>query len=495
MSALPQYPEPLYLEPRTEPRLAALLQAEDFTRSLVDALGSPLGVVLPDQLADNAERFRATYRKHRLGGQIWFAHKANRSCALMRRLAATDAAVDVASVGELQHALGSGFTPDRIMATGPKSPEFLWLAARTGVTVHVDGRTELDALAGIVRSYALPRVRILLRLSAFGTSGVKVLSRTSRFGTPVSELDSLVQAVERHGDAVELLGVGFHLDTTSVAEKAVALEGCVRALDTLRERGLRPRVVDIGGGYGVNYLAHQEQWERYTTELTKAVLGRRPALTWRGYGYGLRDDAGTLRGSLGLYPGYRPVAAEGYLDALLSASAPSFGGRTLSTVLLENLYDLYTEPGRALADQCGLTLARVLDVRRTEAGEHLVRLAAKADDIGLEDHGIVMDPVVIGRDGGSVTDSGDAVGVYLAGSLCLEADLISRRMVFLPRLPSPGDLLGFVNTAGYCMDFQASRAQHLPVGRKVAAWRDGDGSWRWSLDEQYWPTLCQEGRA
>ncbi|WP_066942976.1 Y4yA family PLP-dependent enzyme [Streptomyces lushanensis] len=495
MSALPQYPEPLYLEPRTEPRLAALLRAGDFTRSLVDALGSPLGVVLPDQMADNAERFRAMYRKHRLGGQIWFAHKANRSCALMRRLAVTDAAVDVASVGELQQALGSGFTPDRIMATGPKSPEFLWLAARTGVTVHVDGRTELDDLAELVRSYALPRVRILLRLSAFGTSGVKVLSRTSRFGTPVAELGGLVRAVERHGDAVELLGVGFHLDTTSVAEKAVALEGCVRALDTLRERGLRPRVVDIGGGYGVNYLAHQEQWERYTTELTRAVLGRRPPLTWRGHGYGLRDEAGTLRGSLALYPGYRPVAAERYLDELLSVPAPSFGGRTLSTVLLENLYDLYTEPGRALADQCGLTLARVLDVRRTEAGEHLVRLAAKADDIGLEDHGIVMDPVVIGRDGGSVTDSGDAVGVYLAGSLCLEADLISRRMVFLPRLPSPGDLLGFVNTAGYCMDFQASRAQLLPVGRKVAAWRDGDGSWRWSLDEQYWPTLCQEGRA
>lgn len=500
MSALPN-PEPLYLEPHTEPRLAALLQAEDFTRSLVDALGSPLGVVLPDQMADNAERFQAMYRKHRLGGQVWFAHKANRSCALMRRLAATDTAVDVASVGELQHALGAGFTPDRVMATGPKSPEFLWLAARTGVTVHIDGRAELDGLAEIVRSYALPRVRILLRLSAFGTSGakapgVRVLSRTSRFGTPVGDLDGLAEAVERHADAVELLGVGFHLDTTSVAEKAVALEGCVRAMDTLRERGLRPRVVDIGGGYGVNYLAHQEQWERYTTELTRAVLGRRPAMTWRGHGYGLRDEAGTLRGSLALYPGHRPVAAERYLDGLLSTPAASFGGRTLSTVLLENLYDLYTEPGRALADQCGLTLARVLEVRRTEAGEPLVRLAAKADDIGLEDHGIVMDPVVIGRDGGRVTDSGgDAVGVYLAGGLCLEADLISRRMVFLPRLPSPGDLLGFVNTAGYCMDFQASRAQHLPVGRKVAAWRDGDGDWRWSLDEQYWPTLCQEGRA
>ncbi|MFF3754733.1 alanine racemase [Streptomyces sp. NPDC002018] len=490
MSALP-----LYLEPRTEPRLAALLQAEDFTHALVDALGSPLGVVLPDQIADNAERFRAMYRKHRLGGQIWFAHKTNRSCALLRRLAVTDAGVDVASVGELQQALGAGFTPDRIMATGPKSPEFLWLAARTGVTVNADGRTELDELARIVSSYALPRVRVLLRLSAFEASGVKVLSRMSRFGTPVRELDSLLRTAERHSEAVELVGAGFHLDTTSTAEKAVALEGCVRAMETLRERGLRPRAVDIGRGFGVNYLAHQEQWERYTTELTRAVLGRRPALTWRGHGYGLRDEAGTLRGSLGLYPGYRPVASERYLDELLSAPAPSFGGRTLSTVLLENLYDLYTEPGRALADQCGLTLARVLEVRSTEAGEHLVRLAAKADDIGLEDHGIVMDPVVIGRDGGRVDDGGDAVGVYLAGSLCLEADLISRRMVFLPRLPRPGDLLGFANTAGYCMDFQAGRAQHLPVARKVAAWRDGEGAWRWSLDEEYWPTLCQEGRA
>lgn len=489
MSALP-----LYLEPRVEPRLAALLRAEDFTRGLVGALGSPLNVVLPDQMADNAERFRAMYRKHRLSGQIYFAHKANRSSALMRRLAATDAAADVASLGELQHALGAGFTPDRIMATGPKNPEFLWLAARTGVTVNVDSRSELDELAALVRSYVLPRVRIVLRLSAFETSGVKVLSRTSRFGSPARELDSLLKAVDRHSEAVELIGVGFHLDTTSIGEKALALEGSIKAMGELRERGLSPRVVDIGGGFGVNYLANREQWERYTTELTKAVLGQRPTMTWRGHGYGLRNEAGTLRGSLALYPAYRPLAGEGYLDELLSSPASSLGGRPLSTLLLENLYDLYTEPGRALVDQCGLVLARVLEVRRTEAGEYLVRLEAKADDVGLEDHGVFMDPVVIGRDGARTADSGDAVGVYLAGSLCLEAGLLSRRMVFLPRLPDPGDLLGFVNTAGYCMDFQTSRAQQLPAARGVAVWQHGD-AWHWSLDEQYWPTLCQGGQS
>ncbi|GAA1643864.1 hypothetical protein [Actinoplanes couchii] len=73
------------------------------------------------------------------------------------------------------------------------------------------------------------------------------------------------------------------------------------------------------------------QWEAWTTELTAAVLGRRPPITWNGHGYGLRDEAGP------------------------------------------------PEPA----------------------------------------------------------------GVHLAGDLCLEADLITRRKVVLPRGPCPGDLLVF----------------------------------------------------
>ncbi len=216
---------PLYLEPRLEPRLRSLVAATGTLHSLTDALGSPLHVVVPDQIAENLEEFRSVYRAHHLSGQVFFAHKANRSSALLRRLAATDAGVDVASLGELQHALGAGFTADRIMATGPKNPEFLWLAARAGVTVSVDAVAELDQLAALVRGHALAPVRVLLRLSGFETSGVRVLSRRSRFGTPVRELEPLLKAVERHGDAVDLIGVAYHLDTTSVAEKATALDG------------------------------------------------------------------------------------------------------------------------------------------------------------------------------------------------------------------------------------------------------------------------------
>ncbi|MFI2433556.1 Y4yA family PLP-dependent enzyme [Streptomyces sp. NPDC018693] len=483
--------QPLYLEPRLDGPPRAFLTSETLPHTLTDALGSPLNVVFPDRIADNLAHFRSVYGTHHLSGQVFYAHKSNRSSALLRRLAATDAGVDVASLGELQHALGAGFTPDRITATGPKNPEFLWLAARTSVTVAVDSRGELEQLAGLVGRHKLPRARVLLRLSGFETHGVRVLSRHSRFGTPVREARSLLDDVERHGDAVDLAGVAYHLDTTSLAEKATALEGCLGVLEECRSRGLRPSAVDIGGGFGLNYLADGAQWERYTSELTAAVLGTRPPLTQGGHGYGLRNEAGTLRGSLGLYPAHRPVAGPRYLDELLAHPATSFGGRPLAALLLDHLYDLHIEPGRALLDQCGVTLAKVVAAdAREDGGELLVRLAATSEDVALEEHGVLMDPVVLPRH--PERADGGPVAARLVGALCLEGDLITRRTVFLPCRPEPGDLLAFANTAGYCMDFHATHAQRQPVARKVAAWQD-DGAWRWCLDDQYWPTTSVGG--
>jgi diaminopimelate decarboxylase len=462
--------------------MAAALGESALLGQLLDGLGSPLGVVFPQRLAGNVAAFRSVLSGHHLGGQIFFAHKANRSSALVRELAATDAGIDVASLAELQHALGAGFVPGRIMATGPKNREFLWLAARAGVMVNADSLAELAELADLAGSHGLPRVRVLARLSGFTSSGVRVGSRRSRFGMPAATVAPLLDLIEKHAEQLELIGVGYHLDTIGVPEKAVALAGCLTALDECRDRGLRPWSVDIGGGFGVDYLADGEQWDNYTSALTEAVLGRRPAMTWNGYGYGLRAENGTLRGSLGLYPAHRPVSGPAYLDQLLRTAAPE-QGRSLGSLLLEHMYDLHIEPGRALLDQCGLVLTRVLEVRDEGDGDTVVRLDLNARDVSLEEHGVLMDPVVVPRTGPA---DPRATGAYLFGNLCLEADLITRRKVFLASRPRPGDLLAFVNTAGYFMDFSATRAMRQPVARKVAMYRDGE-TWRWCLDEQYWP--------
>ncbi|MGW3968847.1 Y4yA family PLP-dependent enzyme [Streptomyces ardesiacus] len=493
--------EPLYLRPRVDDALASLLRDAPFLHSLSDVLGSPLNVLLPEVVAENVADFQAVYRRHHLVGRVYFAHKANRSSALIRRLAACDSAdvgVDVASLEELRHVLSCGFTGDRVMATGPKDREFLWLAARVGATVNLDSVGELERLAELVRSHGLRRVDVLVRLSAFEADdgyaglGTRMLSRRSRFGTPVAEAAELWKALERHGDVVELTGLAYHLDTTGLEEKGRALGRCVLLMDECRAAGLSPRAIDIGGGFGVGYVADAGEWERWTTALSEAVLGLRPPLTWGGHAYGLRNEGGTVRGSAALYPAHRPVAGPGYLDALLSEPAPVLG-RPPATLLLEHLNDLYVEPGRALVDQCGLSLARVQEVRSTEGtpARHLVRLDMNAGDVTLEEHGVLVDPVLLPRDGADRAD-GAPVGVHLVGNLCLEADLVTRRLVYLPRLPRAGDLLAFVNTAGYVMDFHAHHAQRRPIARTVAVTREG-GAWRWRPDEDYWPLTDPRG--
>lgn len=474
----------LYLRARLGESVQEIIGETDMLSRMVDALGSPLNVLVPHQIVDNSEKYREVYRKHHLTGEVYFAHKANRSTALIRELAASETGVDVASLEELRHVLAAGFSGDRIMATGPKNTEFLWLAARCGALVNVDSREELVQLGELTARHQLPRVRVMLRLSAFESTGVTVLSRPSRFGSHVRQIGDLLDVVEKYRDTFDLVGVAYHLDTNGLPEKALALEGCLHAMRECAQRGFNPTAVDIGGGYGANYLAEQADWERYTTELSNAVLGTRPPLTWQNHGYGLRAEAGTLRGALGLYPSHRPVAGERYLDELLSREAPSLR-RPLATLLLENLYDLHVEPGRALVDQCGMTLAKVEEVRQTLSGDVLVRLGANSRDISMEEHAVMMDPILIKAAGTAGFDQ--PTGVYLSGNLCLEDDLITRRKVFLPHSPAPGDLLVFPNTAGYFMDFAADHALMQPIARKVAMFRD-KGTWQWCLDEEYWPT-------
>ena len=59
-------------------------------------------------------------------------------------------------------------------------------------------------------------------------------------------------------------------------------------------------------------------------------------------------------------------------------------------------------------------------------------------------------------------DNGN-VGVYFAGNLCLESDLVYRHMTYLQKMPEPGDLVVFPNSAGYFMDFSASTSIMQPV--------------------------------
>lgn len=507
----------LKLTPACSDEIASFFASRK-AHELVQALGSPLNVLFPTRLSENLQRFQAVYAQHHINGRIYFAHKSNRSDCIPRHLANTQAFIDVSSINELRHALGSGFAPPRIQATGPKNIEFLSVCIQQNILVAVDSIEELRLLmrlredvrfgrpddggdrqggyrnGGAINSGASNRgadisvQKVLLRVSGFRNRQLKHQGKASRFGIPYDDIDHAFELLDSCRDRLHLIGFAFHLDTVSALEKAIAAESCFHLFEAALERDFEPTVLNIGGGFKVNYLEHADEWHDYNSAMREAALGARPALTWQGNTFGLIPDRGGLRGSFNSYSFYDATTGADFLKEILNHQIDSRDGDTIAQFLRENGIELWIEPGRALLDQVGITIAHVNSIRQSSLGDTLVCLNMKRQDICFTDQEIFVDPVMLYREE-SVGSEVEQQPVYFAGNLCLESDLVTRHQTFVPRIPMAGDLVAFINTAGYFMDFSASESIMQPIARKVAAFRRGS-CFGWTLDENYYPWIA-----
>jgi diaminopimelate decarboxylase len=70
----------------------------------------------------------------------------------------------------------------------------------------------------------------------------------------------------------------------------------------------------------------------------------------------------------------------------------------------------------------------------------------------------------------------------ISGNLCLESDMIAWRKINFQKKPLPGDLLVFINTAGYQMDSNESTFHCIPLPPKINVIKS-KGEWNNYLDE------------
>ncbi|MEI7057500.1 alanine racemase [Nocardioides sp. CCNWLW239] len=422
-------------------------------REATERFGSPLHVVFPQVMAENAAALEQVLSGHGVPHEVFYAHKVNASRALLAEAYAAGLGVDVASSAELDRALAAGFAPDRIEATGPKSPAFIERIAALGVTANADDLWELDRLSDAVPDGST--VPVLLRLSGFASPAVP----PSRFGIDLADTGAALEAVRR-APGLDLRGVAFHLDTADPAARVDALTEAMVVVAAAHRNGLRPSVIDIGGGFRQRFVDDPVPFQRYAQAL--ATPGD---LVWPGH-----DVAAPAAHK---YGNHHP--ATDVLERFLTAEIER---RPVAEVLRECLLTLWIEPGKALVDHAGVTLASVL-YRKRAAGRDLVVLDLSRNQIAPADQEVLVDPILVDPAlvdpalvDGRRERPGD--GFFLAGRLCLESDLISRRKVFLDSEPVSGDVLAFVNTAAYQMDLSASAAAGHPPPPKVAAVLDGD---------------------
>lgn len=458
MSGTITYPP---LTPIMSEWVSSLIQRPDMLRALIRTKGSPVNILNPDSFVKNYRKFNLQLTAMSLRHQVFFARKANKDSCFIEAARDLGFGVDTASYRELQQSLDLGCPPHQLVVTAAvKNERLLRLAIRNNVLLILDNPDEVRLADSIARSEKR-KVRAGLRLQGFKAGGHTL---HTRFGFPVDQAGEFIlrnlNASGKYGLAFE--GLHFHLDGYSITERSAALKTCIELADSLKENGIATRFIDIGGGILINYLKDHGQWECFKTTLQEAIRGNHPPITYRnnGLGYSMNDHH-EITGALATYPFYNTLNGPLYLKNVLEA--PFNANITLAEALNHREIELRLEPGRSLLDQAGITVARVAYRKKDTDGTPLVGLEMNMSQLRSSSADFLLDPVMIC---GTERPS-RPIAVNFTGEYCLERDLILQRKILLDHLPDVGDLVVFINTAGYMMHFFESQAHLFDLAANV----------------------------
>jgi diaminopimelate decarboxylase len=227
---------------------------------LAREFGTPLYVFDEETLRVRARRIRDVFLDAYERSRLVYAGKAYLSPALMQILVEEGIGLDVVSGGEIYAGLIAGVHPSQMIFHGNnKSRAELQEAVAAGVgLIAVDNDLEITILESVARD-SERNVDVVLRLNPGVDVHTHHKMRTgatdSKFGFPVWD-GQAEEAVSRLCRSARLRLVGYHahvgsqiFDPSLVARTIDAIMDVAGRVQ--RQRGLVPKVVIPGGGFGV----------------------------------------------------------------------------------------------------------------------------------------------------------------------------------------------------------------------------------------------------
>ena len=190
-------------------------------------------------------RFRAAMPRVR----PHYAVKANPDRRVLKVLVQEGAGFEIASTAELDLLLGLGVPAAEVFFSNPmKSRDSIAYAASKGVEWYV-----VDSVDELRRVHAIkPDAKQYLRIATPNIGSDWPLS--GKFGAGASDAREIVATAAKLG--VDLAGVTFHVGSQcrNPENWRVALEKARALFDVMIKAGLKPRLLNIGGGYPVRHV-------------------------------------------------------------------------------------------------------------------------------------------------------------------------------------------------------------------------------------------------
>jgi diaminopimelate decarboxylase len=191
-----------------------------------------------------------------------YAVKANPMPALLQHLSGLVDGFDVASAGELRHALDTPLPAARMSFAGPgKTTAELAQAVAAGVVVELESENELHRLREVAARLGV-RARVAVRINpdfAVRGSGMRLGGGPQQFGIDSERVPSVLAELA----GADLDFEGFHVFAGSQNLRAESICEAQRAtVDmVLGLAGAAPgpiRYLNLGGGFGIPYSRRDE---------------------------------------------------------------------------------------------------------------------------------------------------------------------------------------------------------------------------------------------
>ncbi|MBU1374413.1 MAG: diaminopimelate decarboxylase [Alphaproteobacteria bacterium] len=191
---------------------------------------------------------------------IAFAVKANSNVAVLRTLANLGAGADVVSEGEIRRALAAGVPPERIVFSGVgKTEAEIAFAVETGVAeINVESEPELHLVNRVAQQMgrrATVAIRVNPDVAAGGHAKIATGKADNKFGVSFSEAERLYANASNMA-GVRPAGVACHIGSqiTDLAPMEAAFTKMRGLVERLKAEGLSVERLDLGGGLGVPYF-------------------------------------------------------------------------------------------------------------------------------------------------------------------------------------------------------------------------------------------------
>jgi diaminopimelate decarboxylase len=250
--------------------------------SLAKKHGTPLYVYSAGQILDRYRLFAKAFRNR--NHLICYSVKANSNLSILKLLANQGAGFDIVSGGELQRILAvKKRAAGRIVFSGVgKTAEEIDLALAAGILIfNVESESEVALLARRAQDRRI-RARVALRVNpdVFAETHPYISTglQEHKFGIDIKAARPVYQEVKR-SRFLDPAGISVHIGSQiqNSAPFGSALEAVAALIRELEGDGIRIRVVDAGGGLGIDYRGSTfdpgSEVERYAAALEGALYG------------------------------------------------------------------------------------------------------------------------------------------------------------------------------------------------------------------------------